>query len=57
MGKIFIIAIILDPVYQVRVQSTIYTGEILIVAFALAIVPYLMLRGPINRLVQLWRKP
>jgi hypothetical protein len=56
VGKIFIIAIILDVVYQWKVHSTIYPGEILIVAFALAIVPYLLLRGPINRLLRLGKK-
>src|SRR5260221_13145960 len=57
VGKIFIVAIILDVVYQLRVHSTVYPGEPLIVAFALAIVPYLVLRGPINRLVRLGKKP
>jgi hypothetical protein len=57
VGKIFILAIILDVIYQLKVHSTIYPGEILIVAFTLAIVPYLLLRGPINRIAQLWKKP
>ena len=56
VGKIFIIAIILDVVYQLKVHSTVYPGETLTVAFALAIVPYVVLRGPINRLVRLWKK-
>ena len=56
VGKIFILAIILDAVYQLKVHSTVYAGELLIVAFILAIVPYLVLRGPINRLVRLWKK-
>jgi hypothetical protein len=56
VGKIFIVALILDVVYQLEVHSTVYPGETLIVAFALAIVPYVVLRGPINRLVQLRKK-
>jgi hypothetical protein len=56
VGKIFILAIILDVVYQLKVHSTVYPGEMLIVAVALAIVPYVVLRGPINRLVQLGNK-
>jgi hypothetical protein len=56
VGKIFIIAIILDVVYQLKVHSTVYPGETLMVAIVLAIVPYLVLRGPINRLVRLWKK-
>jgi len=56
VGKIFIIASILDIVYQLEVQSAVYLGELLIVAFALAIVPYVVLRGPINRLMRLGKK-
>jgi hypothetical protein len=56
VGKIFIIAIILDVVYQLKVHRTIYPGETLIVAFVLAIMPYLVLRGPINRLLRFWGK-
>jgi hypothetical protein len=56
VGKVFILAIILDSVYQMEVHSTIYAGELLIVAFALAIVPYLIVRGPVNRIVRLFRR-
>ena len=52
VGKIFILAVILDIVYQLKVHSTVYPGEMLIVAFILAIVPYVVLRGPINRIVR-----
>jgi hypothetical protein len=56
VGKIFILAVLLDVVYQLEVHSTVYLGETLIVAFALAIFPYLLLRGPINRMLQLRKK-
>lgn len=56
VGKIFIIAVILDVLYQLKVHHMIYPGETLFVAFALAIVPYLVLRGPVNRLLRLWKK-
>jgi hypothetical protein len=56
VGKIFILAIVLDVVYQLKIHSTVYPGETLIVAFVLAIVPYLVLRGPINRLLRLGKK-
>ena len=57
VGKIFILAVILDIVYQVKVQSTVYPGETLIVALTLALLPYLALRGPINRIMRHWKKP
>lgn len=56
IGKIFILAVILDIIYQLKVFHKIYPGEVLIVAFVLAIVPYLLLRGPVNRLMRLGKK-
>jgi hypothetical protein len=61
-GKIFIIGTILDIIYQLVVifglksQSSFYPLESLIVAFILAIVPYLLFRGPLNRLIRLFIK-
>jgi hypothetical protein len=56
VGKIFILAVILDVVYQLEVHSSVYLGETLIVSFVLAILPYLLLRGPINRVMRLGKK-
>jgi hypothetical protein len=56
VGKIFILAIVLEVIYQLKFQGTFYPGEMLIVAVALAIAPYLMLRGPVNRLMRIWEK-
>jgi hypothetical protein len=53
VGKVFIVAIILDCVYQLKVHSSVYAGELLVVAFLLAIVPYLVVRGPVNRIVRM----
>jgi hypothetical protein len=50
VGKVFVLATILDVVYQFWVLRRFYPGESLIVALVLAIVPYLLLRGPVNRL-------
>ena len=55
IGKIFILAVILDVIYQLKVTHWVYPGETLTVAILLAIVPYIVLRGPINRLVRLRR--
>jgi Protein of unknown function (DUF1622) len=56
VGKIFIIAILLDIFYQLKVLHAFYPGETLTVAFLLAIVPYLALRGPVNRSLRLFKK-
>lgn len=50
VGKVFILALVLDVVYQSIVLRFVYPGEALIAAFVLAIVPYLILRGLVNRL-------
>jgi hypothetical protein len=54
VGKVFILALVLDVVFQVMVLGTVYPVETLIVALLLAIVPYLLLRGLVTRLM---RKP
>jgi MFS family permease len=52
IGRVFILAIVLDVVYQIIVRRFVYPGETLIVAFILAIVPYLILRGLVTRLAR-----
>ena len=56
VGKIFILAVVLDVIYQLKVHHWIYPGEMLLTAFVLAIVPYVLLRGPVNRIVRLFKK-
>lgn len=56
VGKIFILGVVLDIVYQARVHHAFYPGEMLITAFVLAIAPYVILRGPVNRIVRRVRK-
>jgi hypothetical protein len=53
IGKVFILAVVLDVVYQLIVLHFVYPGEALIVAFILAIVPYVILRGPAMRVARL----
>jgi len=61
IGRVFIVAVVLDTTYQVMVFRWLYPGEALIVAVACAIVPYVLVRGPIIRLTRLlyrkWAKP
>ena len=49
VGRVFILALVLDAVYQIIVIHFVYPGEMVIVAFILAIVPYLILRGLVTR--------
>jgi len=52
VGRVFILALVLDAVYQLIVLHFVYPGEMIIVAFVLAIVPYLILRGLVTRLAR-----
>jgi hypothetical protein len=50
VGKVFVIAIIIDGIYQYKVLRWFYPLEALSVAAILAFVPYLITRGPVNRI-------
>lgn len=50
VGKVFTLAVILDVVYQLIEERWVYPGEAVLVAILLAIIPYLLVRGPVNRL-------
>ncbi len=52
IGKLFVVALALDVIYQLIVRHSVYPGEVLIVAILLAIVPYLILRGLVTRLAR-----
>jgi hypothetical protein len=53
IGRIFIVAIVLDTAYQLMVFRWVYPGEVLVVAVVCAIVPYVLVRGPITRIARL----
>jgi len=52
ISRVFVFAIFLDVVYQLYVLHFVYPGEAIFVAIILAIVPYLILRGPVTRLAR-----
>ena len=56
VGKIFLIALALDFAYQILVLRGLRPVQGVLVAVVLALVPYVLLRGPINRLVRLVRR-
>ena len=52
VGKIFVIAVIIDLVEQFIDFRWFYPGEALLVAFILACIPYLLIRGIVNRIAR-----
>jgi len=55
VGKVFILAVVLDSIYQLIVHRGVYVLELLITATVLAIIPYVLVRGPVNRIAR--RRP
>lgn len=56
VAKVFVMALVIDVVYQLIVARWVYPLESLIVAFILAVVPYLLVRGPVNRIASAGRR-
>ena len=52
VAQIFVLAVIMDALYQLIVFRWVYPVELLLVAFLLACVPYLLIRGPVNRIAR-----
>jgi hypothetical protein len=52
IGRMLIIALVIDAVYQVMMFRAFHVVQALIVAVVLAMVPYVLIRGPINRVAR-----
>jgi hypothetical protein len=56
ISKIFVMAYLLDVVYQLIEWHRLKPLEALLTAIILAVIPYTLLRGPVNRLVRAWHR-
>jgi hypothetical protein len=54
--RVFAFAIIMDLIYQMIVLRWFYPFEALIVAFVLAFLPYILFRGPVNRIARFLKR-
>ena len=54
MAKAFVIAVMIDCIYQIIELRWFYPSEALMVAAILAVLPYLLMRGPLNRIARRW---
>ena len=54
-AQIILLGIVMDAIYQIVEFKAFYPVEAVIVAIALAFVPYLLLRGPVARIARWWR--
>jgi hypothetical protein len=53
-ARILILGVVMDIIYQWKVLDTFYPGQAAVIAVLLAFVPYLLLRGPIERIARRW---
>jgi len=51
-GKVFIVAVVLDTMYQLLVFGWVYPAEVLFIAVMCAVVPYFLVRGPVTRVAR-----
>ena len=56
IARVFVLAVAMDFIYEWIMGRSFYPLETLIVAIVLAVMPYLLLRGPVNRIVRRWRR-
>jgi hypothetical protein len=57
VARVFTLAIIMDVIYQIVILRWFYPLQALIVAFTLAFLPYILLRGPVNRIARFLKRP
>jgi hypothetical protein len=56
IGKVFVLAIVLDVIYQLWVLHWVYVPQLLFVAVVVAVLPYLLVRGAVNFLAAIRRR-
>jgi hypothetical protein len=50
--RVVLLGVVIDALYQFQVHGTVYPGEALGIALLLGFVPYLLIRGPTDRLAR-----
>ena len=56
IARVFFLAIVMDVIYQLIVLKWVYPLELILVAILLAVLPYVLIRGPVNRVVSRLRR-
>ena len=52
--RVIALGAVMDVIYQLMELGTIYPFELVVIVLALAFVPYVLARGPINRIARAW---
>jgi hypothetical protein len=56
VAKVFFLALLFDIIYQIVVLEFIYPGEAVLTAILLALLPYVLIRGPTNRIARVYKR-
>ena len=56
VARLFVVAVLIDVIYEIIIFRRIYPVQPLIVAVCVALPPYLLIRGPVNRIAQRWSR-
>ena len=54
VSRVIVFALVMDAIYQFIVLRWFYLGEALVTVFVLAVLPYLLMRGPAARIARHW---
>jgi hypothetical protein len=52
VARVIGIGVVMDLIYQIMVFRRVYPLQLAVIVLLLAFVPYLLLRGPVNRIAQ-----
>ena len=52
VSRVIVFALVMDAIYQFLVLRWFYPVEALVTAFVLAVLPYLLIRGPVARIAR-----
>jgi hypothetical protein len=53
ISNVFVLACVLDIIYQIMEWRALKPLQVLLTAIVLAVIPYVLLRGPVNRLLRI----
>jgi len=54
VARVIALGVVMDLVYQLLVFRRLRPLELVVIVLALAFVPYLIFRGPMNRIARAW---
>ena len=52
VSRVIVFAFVMDAIYQFMVYRKFYPVEALVTVFVLAVLPYLLIRGPVDRIAR-----